>query len=347
MFKRTASLGTVVFKGQRALVIEAIAKIPDPFARDQVVEAIDKAAYEKTFKKRKQVVTIPESVQYHLRELTKLGQLVEVASSIPVRKPNPKNVDLGPVMDGGMSRAAVTESSWATDESDADIRDMAREWYGYGRWDAPYWFIGPEPGQHGGNNIEGRRADLKKRCEAWIHLGRGELVDCKEHHLLFGEENWHRDAPRPRHQRTWMQLIRLFLAARDGNVPSLTDILSYQQKCWGTANGETCVIELSSLAATTLNAPGPHGLFREQRIEEIRQKIRHHRPKLVVMYGVRQKSHWEAIAGVAFSAAPDVRTLPDGATLAVFANHPVDSVGVNPRYWLQLANVLRQKLQSP
>src|ERR1700726_1761410 len=107
MFKRTSSLGTVLFKGQRALVIEAIAKIPDPFTRDQVVEAIDKVAYEKTFTHGTQVVTIPESVQYHLRKLANLGQLVDVASSIPAGKPNPRNIDLGPIMDGRMSRAAV------------------------------------------------------------------------------------------------------------------------------------------------------------------------------------------------------------------------------------------------
>jgi hypothetical protein len=25
---------------------------------------------------------------------------------------------------------------------------MARSWYRYGQWDAPFWFIGPEPGMH-------------------------------------------------------------------------------------------------------------------------------------------------------------------------------------------------------
>lgn len=232
-FSRTLSLGTVPYKGQRALVIEAIAKIPDPFTRDQVVEAVDKEAYEKTFIQRTQVVTIPESVQYHLRQLTNLGQLVEVASSIPAGKPNRKNIDLGPIMDGRMSRAAVRESSWVTNGPDTDIRDMAREWYGYGRWDAPYWFIGPEPGQQGGNNLEERRADLEKRCKAWICLGRGELIDCKKHHFCFGETRWHREVPPPATQATWRQLIRLLLAYRSVKEPDIEDIRSYQQNCWG------------------------------------------------------------------------------------------------------------------
>ena len=29
----------------------------------------------------------------------------------------------------------------------SDLSEMALRWYGYGRWDCPYWFIGPEPGQ--------------------------------------------------------------------------------------------------------------------------------------------------------------------------------------------------------
>jgi hypothetical protein len=37
--------------------------------------------------------------------------------------------------------------------------EMARECYGYGRWAAPYWFIGPEQGQ--GHD------DLRKRYHVW------------------------------------------------------------------------------------------------------------------------------------------------------------------------------------
>jgi hypothetical protein len=216
MFSRTPSLGTVTYKGQRALVIEAIAKISDPFTRDQVVEIIDKEAYEKRFKRRKQRVTIPQSVQYHLRELNKLRQLVEVAPPITVGRPDPRNIDLGPIMDGRMSRTPVIESNWVTNGPDTDVGDMAREWYGYGRWDAPYWFIGQEPGMDPAENN-----DLKPRCDAWIKLGAGELVDCQEHHFGFGQYDWHREVPPPLLQPTWKHLIRLLLAYRSGKEPTL------------------------------------------------------------------------------------------------------------------------------
>jgi hypothetical protein len=49
--------------------------------------------------------------------------------------------------------------------NDEYLLTMAREWYGYGWWEAPFWFIGPEPGR------PEKEDSLKKRCEAWIKLG--------------------------------------------------------------------------------------------------------------------------------------------------------------------------------
>lgn len=83
MFNRTETLGTVAYKGQRALIVAALTypKFPKIFSQDQVVAAIDRDAYEKTFKHGKMTVTIPASVQFHLRELVKLGQLAETATA--------------------------------------------------------------------------------------------------------------------------------------------------------------------------------------------------------------------------------------------------------------------------
>ena len=61
------------------------------------------------------------------------------------------------------------------------ISRAAKSWYGYGRWDAPYWFIGLEPGMRAD---EGER--LLERCSAWERLGSPELMGCLEHHDAFG-----------------------------------------------------------------------------------------------------------------------------------------------------------------
>jgi hypothetical protein len=229
------------------------------------------------------------------------------------------------------------------DASDADIRDMAREWYGYGRWDVPYWFIGPEPGMKGGKKND----SLGARCTAWIDLGRGELIDCKCHHFKFGECDWHRDVPPPRPQATWKQLIRLLLATRDGSLPdTIKDILPYQQKRCGMKSGETCVIELCSLAANKLKAKKAVSFdpdaFREERIKIIRTRVAKYKPAFVVMYGRRDWTYWEAIAGKALSPGNILRV---GPTVFVFADHPV-AHGLPNSYWLQLAAKLRRECQK-
>jgi hypothetical protein len=45
-------------------------------------------------------------------------------------------------------------------EEDEPFREMALGCYGYGRWGAPYWFIGPEQGQSRREND-----DLRPRLE--------------------------------------------------------------------------------------------------------------------------------------------------------------------------------------
>jgi len=174
------------------------------------------------------------------------------------------------------------------------LEAMAREWYGYGRWEAPYWFIGPEPGNPEGEN-------LRERCSAWNKLGRGELLDCKCHHFEFGCTKWHRESPPPPTQPTWRQLIRLLLALLNGAAPTIEEIRGYQQRHWGMRNNEahdenkTCVIELCSLAAKNLkvkkNVEFDPDCFREERIKVIRRRMDEFNPRLFVAYGLSHLEH--------------------------------------------------------
>jgi hypothetical protein len=171
-----------------------------------------------------------------------------------------------------------------------------------------------------------------------LSLSLGEVIDCKDHHFGFGLTKWH--YANPPAQPTWGRLIRLMLAYRSGKAPDIGDIRQYQEKASGMKNGETCVIELCSLAAPNLNAPGVHGLFLEERIREIRQRILDYKPTFVVMYGVLHKPHWEAITGCPFG--PD-NMLKIGPTVAAVALHPV-SFGLKNSYWFNLAETLRHEV---
>ena len=115
------------------------------------------------------------------------------------------------------------------------IGAMARNWHGYGRWEAPSWFIGPEPGQE-----DLGRDDLEHRRAAWERLG-GALVGCRDHHLEFGFDRWHREHPAI--QPTWGKLIRLLFAYGGSLRPSNDKIRFYQRDQWGALQGDTCVVD--------------------------------------------------------------------------------------------------------
>ena len=74
---------------------------------------------------------------------------------------------------------------------DDGIRKMALRSFGYGRWEAPYWFIGPEQGMG-----DPAYDSLLVRVKAWRELGACELCDCREFRLI-GEKRWHHENPKP------------------------------------------------------------------------------------------------------------------------------------------------------
>jgi hypothetical protein len=122
--------------------------------------------------------------------------------------------------------------------------------------------------------------------------------------------------------------------------PDNNSLRSYQRDKWGTLNGETCVIELSGLAARSFKVPRNRECFREERIEEIRQRMDLHQPKFVVMYGKKQREHWIAIAEHNFSSD---NIWKRGPTTIALTRHPVRSPN---DYWKKLGERLRREAQS-
>jgi hypothetical protein len=240
-------------------------------------------------------------------------------------------------------------------------RLAAESWYGYGRWDAPYWFIGPEPGMH-----KDEVNNLLARCDAWARLGGGELLDVREHHRAFGltkyfDRTMRMEQPvddrtmRPPTQNTWKQLICLLLSY-EGKRNDIDAIGDYQCDEWGFTKGETCVAELSALAAQSLSTMRDYRkAFRTARAEHLRKRAVENAPKFVVMYGGGQElaPYWNIIAYgkpkadcfVAQAVADwDAGFARDGKTVFVRAAHPVNPGGKAPpeAYWEGLAQELRR-----
>jgi hypothetical protein len=233
------------------------------------------------------------------------------------------------------------------------IEEMARNCYGYGRWDAPYWFIGLEEGMDG---------LLDDRIRAWQDLGRETgLTDCRTFHERIGVTKWHRDKPKPALQSTWKKLIRLLLAFLEQDAEATNKkeeeretekVRLYQAHDWGMKDGDTCVIELSGLPAEGLKAGvtlrGEH--FSEDQVSEIlkdriaaiRQRIRDHNPKLVVMYGLDGRSHFSDLIGCTADhplATDEIIEL--GSTVMTLTYHPVFP-GPSNAEWKRLGRKLRE-----
>jgi hypothetical protein len=205
-----------------------------------------------------------------------------------------------------------------------DMLAMALRNYGYGRWEAPYWFIGPAQGM--GPHEKG----LDRRVKAWLDLGSHELNDCREFHCRIDEIRWHFKKPKVQLQRTWRPLMLSMMTFLDRQEDS-ESLRIYQRDRWGSLAGETCVIELSGLAARSLKESQETGQFLPERIEHIRDKMRSRRPKLVVMYGKKQKDSWEKIAGCAFPPKPK-SFLTVGDTIMAATPHPVSRIFDGSKY---------------
>jgi hypothetical protein len=211
---------------------------------------------------------------------------------------------------------------------DDRIREMARGCYGYGRWEAPYWFIGPEQGQARDENNE-----LKTRCEAWRRLGGGELSDCREFCDLINEKRWHRETPKL--QKTWKSLMLLLMAFLEKPADN-ESLKTYQRELWGRLNGETCVIELSGLPANSFDVPRERELFRQERISVMCKKMRTYKPVLVVIYGVGTRRRWELGGGY---SSDRLRRLQ--STILEFTPHP-SRPSREDAYWVERGERLRQ-----
>jgi len=225
----------------------------------------------------------------------------------------------------------------------AHLVAMARSHYGYGHWNADYWFIGPEEG-------DAPISTIQQRQQRWAALGHLDLDDCRKFHETI-EPKWHL-LPPPL-QPTWRRLMILLMAAT--NRPTHEGFLrEYQKTKWGMRDGETCVIELSGLPAHSYVASknqrqalfddGQQEGIRAERIKHIQNKIIEEAPKLVVMYGCSEKKHWEMISQVKFINCTDFKvgqSFRAGQTVFAFTKHPV-AFGPTDEQWIEFGTELRK-----
>jgi hypothetical protein len=212
-------------------------------------------------------------------------------------------------------------------------QEMAERFYGFGRWDAPYWFIGPEPGQ-------AKKEDnkLEHRSRAWRKCGKLEIVDLKEYHdhLELGLHTKEEAAL----QFTWNKLM-LTLLEYQSQATTVEDRRVYQRLRLGRVDKETCLIELSGLPANNSSTIRERERFLPSRVlrlqEALAEKLKSPSPGFVVMYGKRSHNYFNSVFG---STLEQDRVVRVGSTVVVLAPHP-NTHGLINNYWITLGKSLR------
>jgi hypothetical protein len=156
---------------------------------------------------------------------------------------------------------------------------------------------------------------------------------------------------KPPLQPTWRPLILLlhsFLGAATHN-----DILRvYQRDLWGRVDRDTCVIELSGVAAKGLHSPAERNQFQNERIKLIRSMMLKFEPKFIVMYGDLNGKAGQIFKEIAYgdeAANDNSKPSPDEVvhlgpyrTIVAFAPHPT-SYGRTNADWMALGENYAKK----
>jgi len=213
----------------------------------------------------------------------------------------------------------------------ADERYLAENCYGYGNWDAPYWFIGPEQG------VGQNETDFAKRVTTFHKQSRDGLCDLCAFHRAIDQGEYCRDE-NPVLQRTWKVPILLLMAFKGETNPSDTTLRKeYQRDHLGRTDGETLLAELSGLPSRSQGVSRNDESYDKRRIEKITEKLGS--PKLVVMYGASKKEIWKAIAGLDLEIDVPQKK---GATVFLFIKHP-NTRGRTNEEWMEIGEKSRRE----
>lgn len=232
------------------------------------------------------------------------------------------------------------------------IDRFINEFYGYGNYEGEFWFIGMEEG--GGKSLD----EIQKRLNVWKKRQRGEVEDLVGFHREIGLGDYFNE--RPKLQRTWNALIRMFLCYR-GQEPSREDVRDFQKETFGQSSGDICLLELFPLPspATSDWLYGKHftqpylasrrqyrDTFKAKREKHLKQKIEEHKPEIVVFYGLGYRPYWEQIAQITFQMVEaGFFEGSSDSTNYIIAKHPA-SVGVKHEYFQNIGRYLKNKLKN-
>ena len=181
--------------------------------------------------------------------------------------------------------------------------------------------------------------------EAWLTLGGSELVDCRAHHMAHDDPAWTRWhlGDRPPTQPTWRRLIQLLLAFQMKRA-DLNAVKDYQRQQWGSATGETALIEVSAVHSPRLSRIDLNAPEIKSRLDVIHDRMLEFAPTFAVLYGIGYQHCYEQIIGTTFDSA---RFAQVGATLCALTPGPTSARGKpwgRGEWWIEKGVEIRKRL---
>jgi hypothetical protein len=238
--------------------------------------------------------------------------------------------------------------------------------YGYGNYDAKYWFVGMEE-SIGKSNLQEIKKKIEKRLKVWKKRGRKELEDLRGFQLALKPEDKHfkkRNNHKVALQRTWRKLIRVLYGV-EGKKPNHDEMRKYQTSRLGRKKGDSCLVELLPLPArnrghwpynklSRISWLENRGVYEKQvrpiRIKHLKRKVEKHKPKAVVLYGKANWKYYQEIAGVEFRSKEidgiKVKYGKSKHTFFVLTLHPTAS-GVTNDYFCEIGRLISKNVKGP
>jgi hypothetical protein len=242
------------------------------------------------------------------------------------------------------------------------LRKRLGNFWGFGRYESEYWFVGMEEG--GGDEIR----EVSRRLAIWERLGSPELVDNYEYHLGirgYGYERFFEGNMKL--QKTWAKLIRTLLNVQDPNkIYTVSDIKQYQAHCWGRKDSNNCLIDIFPLPSPSANRwyydkwseitilksrDTYKSSLQDKRIDTLRKRIAAYKPKVVMFYamGTDYAKIWEQVAETRFTAEKNFQIFNDKSvyiskkeeTLFVMTYQP--NAVWNNEYWNKVGKFVNEQ----
>jgi hypothetical protein len=183
--------------------------------------------------------------------------------------------------------------------ADLVYRRIANFW-GYGSFEAPAWFVGMEEGL-------GPETELEERFRA--SDGKATIDIRRDMARIPHAMRWFQP-PRPPIQPNWKYPLALYLFLRNGRPSTPEEIRAYQLDVLGDVDRkDSCVIELMPLPARSSsdedwrysNYVGSRRQYLErykpERVRQLRTLIGANRPRLVIFHSLKYLSDWASVLG--------------------------------------------------